>query len=82
MNNFREIVTTALRNHPPDCMFAPNALELILLELEPLKDANFYQVDIVGAIAVAILKYEIYCPHEGIDRREEFGVSHEPRRVG
>jgi hypothetical protein len=67
----REIVRTVLFNHPPECTFTPNAFEQIIQEVRPYLD-NPIQTDIVGAIERAVLRQEIYCPHEGIDRRSEY----------
>lgn len=69
----KEMVETVLNNHPKDCIFTPNALELILKELESL-NVNSTLSELVTVMTAAIERQEIYCPHEGIDRRAEFNV--------
>jgi hypothetical protein len=76
--NWKEVVELVIKNHPKECQFHPNALELIMgglskpkfLKCEPSME------QMLDEIAHTIKEYEIYCPHEGIDRRKEFG--HEP----
>lgn len=70
----REIVEITLRNHPKDCVFTPNALELILKELEGVDIASDPSASI-NAIVTAIQRQEMYCPHEGIDKRDQFKMS-------
>lgn len=66
----RSVVLTTIRNHPPECMFAPNTVE------EIVSGAPKYATDseMIDYIACEMGKREIYCPHEGIDRRLEFGI--------
>ncbi len=68
----RDIVQTCLNNHPKDCIFTPNALEEILKEMSSSWD--IYSLTFVYDLSRAIERQEIYCPHEGIDRRAEFGI--------
>jgi hypothetical protein len=74
----REIISTTLRNHPRECVFVPDAAERIearALELlfkdvgSRSEPAERYTPHWVDAVAQAILEHEVYCPHEGIDRR-------------
>ena len=59
----REIIATAIRNHPPDCIFGPDPVEGAMEYLgEPAGD-------MIDLLAKAIQSQEIYCPHENIDRR-------------
>jgi hypothetical protein len=78
--SLREIVKIVLQNHPKDCIFHPDALENIMQELDGnttcprIVGRDFYDFDVVGDIERAIKRQEIYCPHEGIDKRKEFGL--------
>ncbi len=66
--HIREIVQTAIRNHPPACQFVPNVVDRIMDSAPPLYGAD----EAIEWIVAAIKAHEIYCPHEGIDRRAEF----------
>ncbi len=62
-----EIVQTTIRNHPADCIFAPNAagnVTAAILAANPKDIGEF--VDICEK---QLIENEIYCPHEGVDRR-------------
>src|SRR5262249_27623052 len=67
--NIREIVETVVRNHPPPCMFQPNVVDRVMACLETALAVN--EENLLDAIERLIKENEIYCPHEGIDRREE-----------
>lgn len=64
----RDIVETTIRNHPKDCIFAPNAVDNICKSLG-LLDPHVDEEKFIEACIVALKENEIYCPHEGIDRR-------------
>lgn len=64
-----EIVTTVFRNHPKHCIFAPGACERVIARTP----ANLTHDELLDYLEFAIRAEEIYCPHEGIDRREEHG---------
>jgi hypothetical protein len=72
----RNIVETTLRNHPPDCIFHPNAVDNVIKKVL----GKSFIVSAEGPIGItledflveAIEAEEIYCPHEGIDRREAY----------
>lgn len=66
----RDIVLTTMRNHPKDCIFAPNAVDNICAALAHAKNEE----DFLEICVRALRENEIYCPHEGIDRRKEFGL--------
>ncbi len=68
----KDIVITTMRNHPRDCIFAPGAIERIVAGA-PSQD--YYDFGVVDYLEKAFKAEEIYCPHEGIDRREEFGLT-------
>lgn len=69
----KDVVETTIRNHPKDCIFHPNAVANIMAEISEQKfDANQNgQYQLIDALVISIQRQEIYCPHEGIDRREE-----------
>lgn len=70
--NLREIVQIVIQNHPRDCVFKPNAVQNILDAADEaavsLSDSN----TLIDFLEAAIREQEIYCPHEGIDKRAEF----------
>lgn len=70
MINLRDIIRTTLRNHPADCLFAEDAENKIFEQCEPF--INQEPELLIDTIVCAIKSQEIYCPHEGIDRREEY----------
>lgn len=68
--NISEIVRIALYNHPKDCIFTENAYEMIIVELESDPELFAHGESIlIDKIEEAIRRQEIYCQHEGIDRR-------------
>ena len=80
-----EFIKDLLREHPADCVFELDAPEKIFHRLnEHPKDYWFsfgeYYTGIEGAkrrtqeFRACWQASEIYCPHEGIDRRKEYGV--------
>ena len=71
MNLPIEILRTAIFNHPKECIFTPNAIESIMAKC---KSANFdiYSPFALDFLADAFEAEEIYCPHEDIDRRQEY----------
>lgn len=68
MLDFRQIIETAINNHPKDCIFAPNAIENAVAEMEGISQ-DLPTSDLIDALVIAVERQEIYCPHEGIDRR-------------
>lgn len=72
---YREIAAYVIKEHMSkgECLFSPTAVEDIckaaLLAAQTSKDS------IMDALHDAVLKSEIYCPHEGIDRRAEYGLA-------
>lgn len=73
MPSFPNIVDMVFLNHPRDCVFAHGARERILAKCDDLHGtARDHVVDVLEA---AFKAEEIYCPHEGIDRRAEFGIA-------
>jgi hypothetical protein len=70
----RDIVLIAMNNHPKNCIFAPNAVEKIIAAgIKTIRVSEDEKI-LEDALVVAFEENEIYCPHEGIDRRKEFGI--------
>jgi hypothetical protein len=78
-------VKWVLRQHPTECVFELNAPEKILERLnQHPKDYWFsfgkYYINIEqeklrnDEFRACWHQSEIYCPHEGIDRRKEYGI--------
>lgn len=61
----RDIVITVLRWHPPECIFADGAVDRVVAKTANITD----QKELIAALEREIKAEEIYCPHEGIDRR-------------
>lgn len=72
--NVREIIETVIRNHPQDCIFAPGAVDRVVIGAWKL-GPKATEAELLDYLSGAIGKEEIYCPHEGIDRRAEFGIN-------
>jgi hypothetical protein len=68
--NVREIVVTAMRCHPKNCVFKAGAVERIVKRGEDSLLTN--REKLIDAIEQGFLEEEIYCPHEGIDKRAEY----------
>ncbi len=71
----RDVVCTALHCHPRDCVFDPNALDNIMAKFAQRYGSDSvhpYDLGILDFLAEAIQFEEIYCPHEGIDRRDAY----------
>jgi len=67
-----EIVRTSIRCHPKECVFTPDAVEKIVAKWEASNFIDIYSFGADDFLAEAIMAEEIYCPHEGIDRRQEY----------
>lgn len=64
-----EIVRLVIAEHPKDCIFDDNALEKATDEvLTKVTDWMDY-AQVTALFEDAIQGQELYCPHEGIDRR-------------
>lgn len=69
MRHLREIVDTCLRNHPKECLFEENAVDKIMADIEERITDGSSAEEIIDVLEPAIKNREVYCPHEGIDRR-------------
>ncbi len=68
----REVIRTAILCHPKNCVFTPDAIESIIVKWKASGFRDVYEFGAEDFLAKAIMAEEIYCPHEGIDRREEY----------
>lgn len=68
------IIATVLYNHTRrGCLFAPGARERIFTTAAALWD-KLDAGQAIGLLDELFKGEEIYCSHEGIDRRAEFGI--------
>lgn len=73
MMNIADIVRTTIQNHPKDCVFTPNAVENIIAKFNISgRSGDYHSHGMEDCLAELIMAEEIYCPHEGIDRRQEY----------
>lgn len=70
----RSLVETVIRMHPKECIFAPGAVDRIVGKMWGIDATGRYTPVFLDMLTEAVLAEEIYCPHEGIDRRKEFGL--------
>lgn len=67
-----EDVCYTLQQHPAGCVFELNAPHTILARLNSRTRNGWFRNAI--ELKQCFTLSEIYCPHEGIDRRAEYGV--------
>lgn len=74
---YRQIARTVIDLHKSrgECEFAPNAVDDVAAEVLTKVVDRSDEAAVIDAMEEAIKRTEIYCPHEGIDRRAEFGVA-------
>lgn len=68
MSALLEIIEATRANHPPDCIFDKNNSWIERRTLEIAK-SGIGKENIIDACVIAFKEAEVYCPHEGIDRR-------------
>jgi hypothetical protein len=75
--DYREIAEIVIRDHMArgECLFAPNAAENIAYGVIADVWSRADKEDVINVLVRHIKAAEIYCPHEGIDRRAEFGIA-------
>lgn len=71
-----DIAETVIRFHTErgECLFAPTAILDIADAGYKAFQAGKKPPAIMDALVAAVEAAEIYCPHEGIDRRAELGL--------
>ena len=72
MKTIDEVVRTAIRCHPKDCVFTPNAIENVVAKWNAENFLDIFSPFAIDFLEEAIKAEEIYCPHEGIDKRSEY----------
>lgn len=74
--NYCDIAATVIRLHTDrgECQFTPTAILDIAEAGVRAERENKTRAEILDALQEAVEAAEIYCPHEGIDRRAEFGL--------
>ena len=72
MHNIEEIINIVIANHPKDCIFHPDIVQNVMAVVKAI---NPQTTDgLINVLETAITNNEIYCPHEGIDKRKEFDL--------
>lgn len=69
MHNIEDIIKTVIANHPKDCIFHPDVVQNVMAVVQATKPHT--AESLVYVLEDAITNNEIYCPHEGIDKREK-----------
>jgi hypothetical protein len=69
----RSIVATTFRLHRDDCRFAPGAFERVIAAIETAMGKKPTAECFIETCEQALLAEEIYCPHEKVDNRSEYG---------
>jgi hypothetical protein len=75
--DYRAIVTTVLKIHLDQgpCLFEPGAVDKITnAAIMAHMEYRGNHKKVIDAIEAAFIASEIYCPHENIDKRAEFGL--------
>ena len=76
-DNCVEIAKTIIRIHTDrgPCIFTPDAVENMARAAWNAANSRYgSEQSVVDAMVMATLENEIYCPHEGVDRRSEYGL--------
>ena len=76
----RTVIEITIANHPKDCIFGPDPVDGAMQWLEDhgpflLKPNQRLSDSLLDRLIEAIQLQEIYCPHEGIDRRQDVNAS-------
>ena len=69
MHNIEEIIKIVIANHPKDCIFHPDIVQNVIAIVEAINPQT--TEGLINVLETAIGQNEIYCPHEGIDRRSK-----------
>lgn len=80
-DKYREMAALVIDIHTArgPCLFSPTAIEdiagaAIAAEIDAVCEQHLREI-VLDALEEAVKAAEIFCPHEGIDRRAEFGMS-------
>jgi hypothetical protein len=66
-------VATTIRHHPGGCRFVSGAFERVVASIERAMLRENTPECFINTCERALLKEEIYCPREKVDRRSEYG---------
>lgn len=66
----REVVETALKNHPKQCIFREDTVDYCVKHVQKNEAPYWNRSNYIDCLEEALKECEIYCPHEGIDRRD------------
>lgn len=70
-NNTREVIRIVIEErHPKECIFNDNAVDAATYWVMSQLRYDTSKDKLLDLIEYAILEQEIYCPHEGIDKRK------------
>lgn len=74
---YREVAALVIADHmrKGPCLFAPTAVDDVADAACAAALVNPNPEAVILAIVAAFEAAEIYCPHEGVDRRAEFGIA-------
>lgn len=67
MHSIEEIIKIVIANHPKDCIFHPDVVQNVMAIVKATKPQT--TDGLINVLEAAIVQNEIYCPHEGIDKR-------------
>ncbi len=67
----RGVIETTIRNHPKECEFLPDAVNKAVKLFFSKYNTHMSNDQMIDLAVQSIQAQEIYCPHEGIDRREK-----------
>lgn len=74
---YREIAALVIADHTRKgpCLFAPTAADDVADAAVAAALVDPSPAAVMSAIVTAFDRAEIYCPHEGVDRRAEYGIA-------
>lgn len=74
---FREIAEMVIEDHMSKgpCLFAPTTVDDVADAACAAKAAGADAQGVMSAMVKVFERAEIYCPHEGVDRRAEYGIA-------
>jgi len=70
--NIENIIKAVIVYHPKDCIWHPDTVQNVMAVIRAINPQTME--DLIDLLEVTIVQNEIYCPHEGIDRRKEFDI--------
>lgn len=76
MEKWEAIAQMVIKEHlsKGECLFIPDAVSFMAKAAEEAFQASNTNDAAMNAMIEAVHEAEIYCPHEGVDRRAHFGI--------